>query len=117
MDKATAMLGMSVELACGEAWRAGKKKRNGKTWWGPPAVVELHSEGIDSLNYLAELERQGGLPLDILSGLRDSALSLVQGARMAADILGVRPGAAVEPQPTNRATDKNIRHTEKAVVA
>lgn len=73
------LIEMSVTEAQKAKWDAGRKLY-GEEFVGEP-VVCLHSEGIDSLNYIDELERRNGRR-DVLDKLRDHAEGLVRYARL-----------------------------------
>lgn len=49
------------------------------------AVVELHTEALDSMLYVAVIEKEGDVDPDVLYELRRCAYELVQGARLLAE--------------------------------
>jgi hypothetical protein len=80
------LLFVEVEEACRIKWGWGKREHRalGEQGFQGNALVELHSEGIDALNYLQVLMDRGGYDHECLEKLRDSALSIVRGARLLA---------------------------------
>ena len=76
-----------------QKYREGMKEhRNGSSEYvGEHPVLELHDEGLDAMNYVEELARNGDLSERMAYELRLQAHGLVLGARAAARQLGMIP--------------------------
>jgi hypothetical protein len=81
------LIKMPVEDACKLAWDWGARehRKDPGVFEGCP-ITELHSEGIDALNYIAEIERRGDVEEECIRNLQEHASAIVRGCRL---LLGV----------------------------
>lgn len=86
------LLNVEIEEACRIKWRWGVQEYRGGDESKPfdgDKLTELHSEGLDALNYLQLLMDEGVYDHECLEQLRTHALGIVRGARLLAN--GVEP--------------------------
>ena len=76
------LLDLPLEEALTQRWEQGmaEYRQPDEPFVGDP-VVELHNEGLDALNYVAVIEKNGA-DFDIIHELRRCALEIVWGARL-----------------------------------
>ena len=78
---------LPVDQATDKKWREGEEEY-GPDWVGDHPLVELHTEQLDSLNYIQVGRRWGDIPADVAEEMRYHILEVVRACRLLApDVL------------------------------
>ncbi|MEE8384487.1 MAG: hypothetical protein V3S01_01035 [Dehalococcoidia bacterium] len=78
------LMEMDIDEAVDQKYQWGKEKYriNGEDWAGLHPLIELHSEGLDTMGYAMQLRKLEGIPEQAVEEFERAGIAIILGTRM-----------------------------------